>query len=109
MAIATLVLTAIATYAVYQLARRYYHLQRNIALAKSSGLPIVVTPWNVYNRLWLATYKLWTPLFRRFLPRRLQGLWIEYVCTMLPVFTLLTCAWQGHAARVGLHAWTRTI
>jgi hypothetical protein len=109
MAIATLVLSAIAAYAIYQLACRYHHLQRNIALAKSSGLPVVVTPWNVYNRCWLATYKLWTPLFRTFLPRRLQGLWIEYVCTVILVFMFLISAFQGHAARVGLHGWTRTL
>lgn len=83
MAVATLVLSTIAAVAIYQLVQRYLLLKRNVALAKSSGLPVVATPWNVYNRFWLATYKLWTPLLRTCLPRRLQGLWIEYVSAMI--------------------------
>ena len=109
MAVATLVFSAIVAFAIYKLAWRYHLLKRNVALAKSSGLPVIVTPWNVYNRFWLATYKLWTPLFRTCLPRRLQGLWIEYVWAMMPGFPFLISLLQCHAARMGLHDWTQAV
>lgn len=76
-----LILTAVVVIILYQLVNRYRKLSRNVALAKSSGLPVVVSPWNFFSIFWLSTYKLWTPLLRRILPASLQGLWMEYVAS----------------------------
>lgn len=68
---------AVAVIVVYQLFSNYQSLKRNVAIAKSSGLPVVVSPWTLFNLLWLSTFKLWKPLMRKFLPDSLQGLWID--------------------------------
>jgi hypothetical protein len=73
----TLVLGAFAAAAVYFFGSTYRNLLRNVALARSSGLPVVVAPWNVFSIFWLSTFMLWTPLLKKFLPASLQGLWIE--------------------------------
>lgn len=72
----TLVLSAIASIVLYHVFRAYRSLQRNIQLAKSSGLPVVVTPCNVFSVFWLATYYLWIPLLRK-LPASCKGIWLE--------------------------------
>jgi hypothetical protein len=81
----TLVLSAIAAIAFYFFANTYRSLTRNIALAKSSGLPVVVTPWNVFSIFWLSTFYIWTPLLKKILPASLQGLWIEYASHLMPL------------------------
>lgn len=73
----TLILSAFAAIILYQVASRYRSLQRNIKLAKTSGLPVVVSPWNLFNTFWLASYKVWTPLLKAFLPQSMQGLWMD--------------------------------
>jgi hypothetical protein len=73
----TLVLGAFAAAAVYFFGSTYRNLSRNAALARSSGLPVVVMPWNVFSVFWLSTFALWTPLLKKFLPTSLQGIWIE--------------------------------
>lgn len=73
----TLILAALATFILYQVASRYRSLQRNVALAKSSGLPVILSPLNLYNIFWLATYKIWTPLLQKCLPKSMQGLWMD--------------------------------
>ncbi|EUC42557.1 hypothetical protein COCMIDRAFT_28840 [Bipolaris oryzae ATCC 44560] len=77
MVFATWSFSAIVAYTIYKAAGRYHRHQRHIALAKSSGLPVVSVPWNIYNRLWLATFKFWTLLLRKILPSSLTGLWLE--------------------------------
>ena len=72
----TLVLGAVATVVLYHVFASYRGLVRNVALAKSSGLPVVVSPVHVYNVLWLATYYMWIPLLRR-LPASWKGTWLE--------------------------------
>jgi hypothetical protein len=74
----TLVLSALAAAIFYFLGNTYRKLLRNVALAKSSGLPVVVMPWNAFSIFWLSTFFLWTPLLRKFLPTSYQGLWVEY-------------------------------
>ena len=76
--VATLILSAIAAFAIYQVVWRYRALQRNIALAKSSGLPVVASPWNMFSIFWLSTFMIWMPLLQRFLPASLKGIWMEY-------------------------------
>ncbi|KAF1831713.1 cytochrome P450 monooxygenase-like protein [Decorospora gaudefroyi] len=75
--VVTLIVTAVAAVVVYEFMWRYLALRRNIALAKTSGLPVVVSPWNLFSLLWLSTYKLWTPLLHRFLPASLMGTWTD--------------------------------
>lgn len=74
-----LVLSTVAVIVLYASISRYRSLARKIALAKTSGLPFVVTPWNVFSVFWLATHGMWTPLLKRILPTSCQGLWVEYV------------------------------
>ncbi|KAL6707814.1 hypothetical protein ACN47E_003714 [Coniothyrium glycines] len=69
--------SAVAVLVSYQLFSKYRALTRNIAIAKSSGLPVVVSPWNLFSIFWLSTYKIWTPLLRKFLPASVQGLWLD--------------------------------
>lgn len=77
MALVTLIFSAVTAIILYQLFNTYRGLQRNIALAKSSGLPVVVSPWNLFSIFWLSTYKLWTPLLTTVLPSSLRALWFE--------------------------------
>ncbi|KAF2634193.1 cytochrome P450 monooxygenase-like protein [Massarina eburnea CBS 473.64] len=77
MAFFSLILGAFATIVVYQVLSAYRSLRHNTAIAKSSGLPVVVTPIHVFSVFWLSTYFIWTPLLRRFLPESLQGIWID--------------------------------
>lgn len=72
------VLAAVVALIVYPLVTRYRSLSRNIALAKASGLPFVVSPWNTFHTFWLATAPLWTPMIKKLLPASMQGLWVEY-------------------------------
>lgn len=76
--VVTLALGALAAVVVYFFGSTYRNLMRNAALAKSSGLPVVVVPCNVFGIFWLSTYMLWTPLLKKIIPASLQGLWVEY-------------------------------
>jgi hypothetical protein len=86
---AVLVLAAVAAVLAYRLSNTYRNWQRNIALAKSSGLPVVVTPIHVYSTFWLATWALWTPLIKSLLPASLQGIWTVYVLRHLSMAHVL--------------------
>jgi len=77
MAVLILVATGIAAFGLYKAFCLYRDLQRNIVLAKSSGLPVVVSPFDLLSIFWLTTYKLWTPLFKNLLPQSMQGLWLD--------------------------------
>jgi hypothetical protein len=74
----TLVLCAAVAIAVYFFTNTYRNLLRNVALAKSSGLPVVVTPCNVFSTFWLSTFYIWTPILKTIVPASFQGVWIEY-------------------------------
>lgn len=63
---------------IWFLVHRYRNLARNLAAAKSSGLPVIVVPWNVYSVFWLATNPIWLPFLRR-LPAFCHGLWLQWV------------------------------
>ncbi|KAJ8105680.1 hypothetical protein OPT61_g10034 [Boeremia exigua] len=65
--------------------------QSNIALAKSSGLPVVVIPWNVFSVFWLATFYIWIPVLELVLPASWRGIWFEYVVRARTSQWLLTC------------------
>jgi hypothetical protein len=71
-----LVLCAVAAILLYQVVSSYRSLARNVALAKSSGLRVVVLPVNVFSVLWLATNSLWLPLLAK-LPDSWKGIWFE--------------------------------
>ncbi|KAF2687799.1 cytochrome P450 [Lentithecium fluviatile CBS 122367] len=71
-----LILSALAAITLYHVVASYRRLMRNIALAKSSGLPVVVSPVHVYSVLWLATYYMWLPLLQR-LPTSWKGVWLD--------------------------------
>ncbi|KAF2007674.1 cytochrome P450 monooxygenase-like protein [Amniculicola lignicola CBS 123094] len=71
-----LILGAFAVIVLYHLINRGRSLHRNLTAAKSSGLPVVITPWNVYSVFWLASYIVWLPLLRK-LPASCRGTWLE--------------------------------
>ncbi|KAI4715343.1 cytochrome P450 [Aureobasidium sp. EXF-10727] len=51
---------------------------RNLAAAKSSGLPYIVAPVYVFNRFWLVTHKLWLPLLEK-LPKSWTDPWLQFL------------------------------
>ncbi|KAF2115550.1 cytochrome P450 monooxygenase-like protein [Lophiotrema nucula] len=61
---------------IFYLIKSYLALSQNLKVARSSGLPVLVTPWNVYAVPWLASYMIFLPLLRK-LPSVCQGLWLE--------------------------------
>ncbi|KZM25328.1 uncharacterized protein EKO05_0000526 [Ascochyta rabiei] len=85
-----LVLSLLAATALYRGFTLYRSWQSNIAIAKSSGLPVVAIPWNVFGVFWLATFYIWIPILEVILPASWRGLW----------FDLLDPEWghrKGHA------------
>lgn len=87
----TLVVGVVAATAGFKGFTLYRQWQSNIALAKSSGLPVVVIPWNVFSVFWLATFYIWIPVLELILPLSWRrGVW----------FDLLDPEWghrKGHA------------
>jgi hypothetical protein len=73
----TLVFSTLAAAALYKGVIRYQNWQRNIALAKSSGLPVVVIPWHIFSTFWLATFYIWVPILEIILPASWRGDWFE--------------------------------
>ncbi|KAF2996418.1 hypothetical protein E8E13_002681 [Curvularia kusanoi] len=73
----TLALGALAAYALYKALVLYQNWQRNIALAKSSGLPVVVIPWNIFSVFWLGTFYIWIPILEVILPASWRGVWFD--------------------------------
>ncbi|KAH5268413.1 hypothetical protein HBI71_070080 [Parastagonospora nodorum] len=73
----TLVVCAIAAITVYFFANTYRNLQRNVALAKSSGLPVVITPCNVFSTFWLSTFFIWIAILKKILPVSCRGIWFD--------------------------------
>lgn len=73
----TLVLSVLAATALYKGFNLYRSWQSNIALAKSSGLPVVIIPWNVFSVFWLATFYIWIPILEVILPASWRGPWFE--------------------------------
>ncbi|KXS99863.1 hypothetical protein AC578_4466 [Pseudocercospora eumusae] len=52
--------------------------QRNLALAKQSGIPYISLPIYTFNRFWLVTHKLWLPFIRK-LPHSWTEDWIDFL------------------------------
>lgn len=73
----TLVTGALVATALYKAVALYRQWQSNIALAKSSGLPVVVIPWNIFSVFWLATFYIWIPVLEVILPASWRGPWFE--------------------------------
>ena len=73
----TLVFAAFAATVLYRGFALYRNWQSNIALAKSSGLPVVVIPWNIFSVFWLSTFYIWVPVLEVILPTSWRGAWFE--------------------------------
>ncbi|KAF2134388.1 cytochrome P450 monooxygenase-like protein [Dothidotthia symphoricarpi CBS 119687] len=73
----SLVLSAVAAIVLYFALTTYRGLSRNIALAKSSGLPVVITPVHIFSVLWLSTHYIFTPVLNLCLPSFLRGVWLD--------------------------------
>lgn len=72
-----LVFGTLAAAALFKGVTLYQNWQKNIALAKSSGLPVVVIPWNIFSVFWLATFYIWIPILDVILPASWKGVWFE--------------------------------
>ncbi|KAL2352110.1 cytochrome P450 monooxygenase-like protein [Cryomyces antarcticus] len=55
----------------------------NLAAAKQSGIPYVVSPIYTFNRFWLITHRLWLPLLHR-LPSAWTSSWVGYLTPEWP-------------------------
>ena len=66
---------AIAALVVAYFVNYYKCLAQNIAVAKQSGIPYVITPVYTFNRFWLVTHRLWLPLLYK-LPQTWTQPWI---------------------------------
>ncbi|KAF4837199.1 Cytochrome P450 3A11 [Colletotrichum tropicale] len=64
---------AVVAYGVYSYVSG---LQRNIAEAKKSGLPYVVSPISPFSMLWQLTHKLWLPIIKT-LPKTWWENWLQ--------------------------------
>jgi cytochrome P450 len=60
----------------------YLSFRRYLQLAKSSGLPYVIVPVFLFNRVWLVTHPLWLPYIRK-LPEKYRT-WLDFT---LPEFS----------------------
>ena len=75
--ITALISSALTSFVIYQFVWRYRGLKYHIALAKSSGLPVVVSPWHTFDTFWLATFPIWLPILQKIIPKSQQGVWLE--------------------------------
>jgi hypothetical protein len=73
---ALIVAFTLVTVPVLYFAHRFWQFLINVQKAKSSGIPYVVSPIYFFNRFWLATSKIWLPIFR-LLPPKLVDPWID--------------------------------
>lgn len=64
----TLVFGALTAAALYKGVIRWQSWQKNIALARSSGLPVVLIPWHIFSTWWLASFYIWVPIIEAILP-----------------------------------------
>lgn len=58
--------------------KSYHDFSRNLALAKSSGIPYIIVPVYLYNPVWMITQTLWAP-YLRMLPDRLTDPWLDLI------------------------------
>lgn len=72
-------LALIAAYVYWQITS----LRRNIALAKRTGLPCIVSPCSPWSIPWQLTHKLWIPIIKLF-P---QAWWDPWLDPLLPDFS----------------------
>ncbi|KAI0592271.1 cytochrome p450 monooxygenase [Pyrenophora tritici-repentis] len=75
--ITALILSALTSFVVYHVVWRYRGLKYHLALAKSSGLPVVVLPWDTFSTFWLATFAIWLPILQRIVPKSQHGVWMD--------------------------------
>jgi hypothetical protein len=67
-----------ASVVVLYILKQYLDFTRNLAAAKSSGIPYIIVPVYLYNLTWLISQKLCAP-YLRMLPCRLTDPWLDYI------------------------------
>jgi len=72
----SLIIWTILAFLGYLLANNLIALRRNIAAAKRSGLPYIITPWFHFNALWIIQAKFWLPYLNK-LPSRVTQPWLR--------------------------------
>ena len=58
--------------------KTYHDFSRNLAAAKSSGIPYIIVPVYLYNPAWMISQPLWAP-YLRMLPHRLTDTWLDFI------------------------------
>ncbi|KAG9241962.1 cytochrome P450 monooxygenase-like protein [Calycina marina] len=105
----TLIIPAIILLPSYILYINISALLKNIAAAKRSGLPYIVSPINLYNPFWQVLQKSLFPLIAR-LPESWTKSWIDYMGPDWP-WDLLHVPWEQHGevfltvSPGRIHAW----
>lgn len=77
-----IVLTGLALLTAYAI-NTYRSFAANLAAAKQSGLPYIVTPVYLFNRFWLVTHPIWIFVLESIFPRQWLLPWIE--CVQFPM------------------------
>ena len=75
--VSTPILVVVTFLLVYFL-KVLHDFSRNLAAAKSSGIPYIIVPIYMFNRVWLLSHTLIAPYLRK-LPRRLTEPWLELI------------------------------
>ncbi|KAF2399450.1 cytochrome P450, partial [Trichodelitschia bisporula] len=57
--------------------------RRNIGLARTTGLPYVISPLYPFSRIWIATEKIWTPIVS-LLPESITNPWLPLLDSNSP-------------------------
>lgn len=75
--VSSIVLIIITILLIY-LFKLYRSFSRNLAAAKSSGIPYIIVPVYLYNPVWLMIQKPCGP-YLRMLPHRLTDPWLDFI------------------------------
>lgn len=70
---------ALVALLVVYLAQTYLAFQKNLAAAKASGLPYIVSPIYAFNPVWLLTHSLFLPIINMLEANENHPAFIEYV------------------------------
>lgn len=74
----SVIVSITATVIFLYVLKQYHAFTRNLAAAKSSGIPYIIVPFYLYDLKWLVSQKLVAP-YLRMLPRRLTEPWLDYI------------------------------
>lgn len=75
---ASIVILSIFTLLLIYFFKLWHGFFRNLAAAKSSGIPYIIVPVSLLNPVWKLSQKIWEPYLRK-LPLRLTDPWLDFI------------------------------